>query len=394
MRYLYSVIALLFVINSCSSVKQSNSSLLNGNYDDAIATSLDKLRKSTSQKKRDSHILILEEAFAKASQRDTDRINFLKKQSDPYSVEEIYTLYTRLNKRQESIKPLLPLRLSASDKEAYFSLGNYDNELIAYKNELVDLLYDTSVSNLSTAQSKTDYRNTHEDLQQLNTLRPNYKDVATLLEEAHYKGTDFIEVAFYNDSNIALPSQLERELLDFTPYGLNDFWKEYHSAKQADVSYDYIMDVSIREINISPERIQERQLVKEKTIQDGTDFLKDRKGNFILDEDGKKITVDRFIDIQSNYYEVLQSKAVNIVGQVRYNRAKSGQLLKSFPLASEYVFEHYYATYDGDRRALDNNLLAYTRNKEIPFPTNEEMIYDVGEDLKQQLKSIIVNSNL
>ena len=394
MKYLYTSIAFLVLLTSCSSVKKSTSSLLSGNYDRAINTSIDKLRKNPSAKKRDSHIALLEEAFAKAVQKDIDRISFLKTAGESQGVEEIYNLYNDLNKRQERIKPLLPLRLEKEGREARFEIENYTNSIVSYKTELINQLYNQTTSDLARASSKSDYRNVHTDLKRLNTLSPNHKDVSSLLEEAHYKGTDFIEVKLFNDSNIALPRQLESDLLDFTTYDVNEFWKVYHSTAQEGVIYDYTMDVSLREINISPERIQERQLVKEKTIKDGTEFLKDEKGNFKLDEDGNKIEVDKFIDVRSNYFEVLQSKAVNIVGQVRYNNKTSGQLVESFPLASEFVFEHYYATYDGDRRALDDISYGYTRNRVVPFPTNEQMVFDVGEDLKQRLKSIIVNSNL
>ena len=394
MKYIYSLLALVLITASCSSVKQSSSALLSGNYDDAIYTSLDKIRKNPSRKKRDSHILLLEEAFAKAVQRDTERISFLKKQNGSNDIEEIYKLYTDLNNRQQSIKPLLPLRLEEQQREATFALANYDNELISYKAELIDQLYTQAVSDMGTASSKTNYRNVHSKLKRLNSLSPNHKDVNALLDEAHLKGTDFIEVALYNDSQIALPKRLEADVLDFTTYDVNEFWKVYHSTRQDGINYDYVMDVSLREINISPERVQERQLIKEKTIKDGTEFLKDAKGNFILDEEGNKQEVDRFIDVTSDYYEVLQSKAVNIIGQVRYNNKATGQLIESFPLASEFIFEHYYATYNGDKRALDNVSLGYIRNRVVPFPTNEQMIFDVGEDLKQRLKSIIVNSSL
>lgn len=228
----------------------------------------------------------------------------------------------------------------------------------------------------------------------MQSLTPNYKEVATLLEDTHFKGTDFIEVALYNDSNVIIPRRLQDDLLDFSTYGLNDFWKVYHSVPQEGIMYDYVMDVSLREINISPERIRERELIKEKSVKDGTEYLKDDNGEYKLDEDRNKIEIDRFVDVKCQYFESLQSKAVNIIGQVRYNSKETGQLLKSFPLASEFVFEHYYATYDGDKRALDDELLGYTRNRAVPFPTNEQMVYDVGEDLKRRLKTIILNSNL
>lgn len=394
MKHIFSLILFVLIAISCSSVKKSTSSLLNGNYDQAIATSLMKIRKSPSKKKRDTHILLLEQAFVKAVQRDRDRINFLIKQGQSSDIEKIYNLYIGLNKRQEALKPLLPLQLEIEQRKAVFEIINYDNEIISYKEGLVELLYSEAKANIEVASLKEDYRKIHANLKHLNNLNPNYKNVISLLDETHFKGIDYIEVALHNDSQIVLPKRLEKDLLDFTTYDVNGYWKEYHSVKQEGVNYNYVMDVSIREINISPERVQERQFIKEKSIVDGTEFLKDAKGNFILDKEGGKQEVDRYINVTSEYYEFLQSKAVNIVGQVRYSNKTSGQLVESFPLVSEYTFEHYYATYNGDKRALDNVSLGYILNRAVPFPTNEQMVFDAGEDLKQRLKLIIFNSSL
>ncbi|WP_299682237.1 hypothetical protein [uncultured Dokdonia sp.] len=394
MKYFYTILCILFLVTSCSSVKKSTSSILSGNYDQAISTSVQKLRKNPTKKNKESHILLLEEAFAKAAQRDTDRISYLQKEDNPNTIEEIYQLYKTLHRRQEIVKPLLPLQLQEQARDAVFDIKNYDSELIASKRQLTDLLYNQAVTAFSTANSKVDYRRVHNDLEYLDDLTPNHKDVHQLLEEAHYKGTDYIEVALYNDSDILLPRRLQDDLLDFSTYDLNDFWKVYHSTPQQGVTYDYLMDVSLREINISPERFRERELQKEKSIKDGTEYLLDDDGNFVIDEDGEKVKVDKMITVRCSYYEVLQTKAVNIIGQVRYTSQTTNQVIESFPLASEFVFEHYFATYDGDKRALDNDLLRYTRNREVPFPSNEQMVYDVGEDLKQRLKSIIVKTNI
>ncbi|MGD1946600.1 MAG: hypothetical protein ACFB0A_10160, partial [Croceivirga sp.] len=67
----------------------------------------------------------------------------------------------------------------------------------------------------------------------------------------------------------------------------------------------------------------------------------------------------------------------------------SGQVINSYPLSSEFIFEHIYANVDGDRRALDNNLVALLDLAAVPFPTNENMVYEAGEDLKARLKSIV-----
>ena len=33
--------------------------------------------------------------------------------------------------------------------------------------------------------------------------------------------------------------------------------------------------------------------------------------------------------------------------------------------------------------------MLYLNAREVPFPSNEQMVYDAGEDLKERLKSIV-----
>jgi len=154
MRYFYTTLFSILFIVSCSSVKKTTSSILSGDYDTAIRTSVDKLRRSPNKKNRRSHILLLEEAFSKAVQRDTDRITYLKKADDSYQLEEIYQLYKSLRNRQEQIKPLLPLRLNQEGRDAIFKFANYDTDIITSKNALTDYLYTQITSGFATAKKK------------------------------------------------------------------------------------------------------------------------------------------------------------------------------------------------------------------------------------------------
>lgn len=389
------LIALLtagFVV-SCTSVKRTTATVNSGNYDEAIAIALKKLRKNPDKKGKQEYVLILEEAYAKAKERETNRINFLTKENQESNLEEIYETYLSLQRRQDRIRPILPLQIIKESRAARFDFENYDDKLIASKEELAISLYVQSNRAITEATTKDDYRDIHDDLAYLNQLKPGYKDVKTLMEEVHFKGTDFVTVELFNDSNIALPRRLESELLDFSTYGLDDFWTVYHSSLQTSITYDYKMEVAFTEINISPERIKERELQKERLVKDGTKFLKDDEGNFVYDEDGEKIEVDNMIKVRCTYFEFIQNKAVNVVGRVRYSNAQTNQVLESFPLVSEFVFDHRYATYRGDKRALEDELFQLTRNRVVPFPSNEQMVYDAGEDLKNRIKDIIVRNN-
>ena len=381
-------ISICFLV-SCSSVKQTEKALNTGNYDEAIAIAIQKLRTNKTKKNKQPYILMLEQAYAKVVTRDIDHITYLKKEGNNANLERIYNAYLKLQHRQEQIKPLLPLPLIEQNRNANFEMVNYTQDLLDTKKALSTYLYNNALSVLNNARNKNDYRLAYDDFKYLDNITPNYKDVRQLIDEAHYKGTDFVIVAMSNQTDMIIPERLESDLLNFSTYGLNDLWTVYHSQEAPQTSYDYRMNVDLREINISPERIRERYLEKEKVIKDGWEYLLDENGDPVLDENGKKIKVDKTKKVYCEYFEFIQSKAVNVVGNVSYINLRSQQLLDNFPLASEFIFEHTYANHRGDKRALDKGLLQFLALREIPFPSNEQMVYDTAEDLKAKLKHII-----
>ena len=66
-----------------------------------------------------------------------------------------------------------------------------------------------------------------------------------------------------------------------------------------------------------------------------------------------------------------------------YYDNQSGQLIKTFPITTEFVFDYYYAVFEGDKEALSTESLKLIRNKPVPFPTDAEIIYDTSDKLKE-----------
>lgn len=61
---------------------------------------------------------------------------------------------------------------------------------------------------------------------------------------------------------------------------------------------------------------------------------------------------------------------------------ETNQVIDSFPLHSEFIFDNVYAEYTGDKRALEKTLTPFLTNQTIPFPTNEQMGFDTLKDKK------------
>lgn len=376
---------ILALIISCSTSKQIERAVSVGNYDQAISDAIGKLRTNKDKRGKADFIMMLEEAFNKATERDLNTIAFLKKDSNPENFIRIYDAYVNLDNRQERIKPLLPLYVNG--REVNLNFNNYTSQIISFKNNASEQIYQNATALLSS-NNKLDYRVAYDDLREIENINPNYKDVRQLMELAHQKGTDFVLVDMINDSGKIIPVRLENDLLNFSSYGLNNFWSVYHGSPEEKVDYDFNMRVNLRGINISPEQIKERQVIKEKQVADGKKDLIEN-GKVVKDSLGNVIKIDNLKTVRCEYYEFTQFKASQVSGNVEYVNLKTNQLVDAFPVTSEFIFEHIYATSTGDRRALETSLIPFLDRRAVPFPTEEQMIYDTGEDLKLQIKSII-----
>ncbi len=386
MKKITSLLLAFIVISSCS-VKQAQNQLSSGNYDEAILTTANNLRNNKDKKRKQDLIYLLEEAYAKAKERDEREIDLLAKDANPANLERIFNTYLQMNERQEIIRPLLPLRLMNENREAKFPFENYSDQIVSSKNALSKYLYNNALNRVMLGD-KMQSRQAYDDLLYLESINPNFKDTKKLLGDAQFKGTDFVNVSLRNETNILIPQQLQNDLLDFSTYGLNDKWTAYHNVKQKNINYDYGLIVNFRQINISPEQIKEKEFFREKEIKDGKKKLLDARGRVVKDSLGRDVMVDNIKIVKVRVNEFRQFKACQVTAKVDYVDNKSNQLLETFPLASEFVFENFYAKIRGDRRALDEDY-KYVNNKPVPFPSSEQMVYDTGEDLKTRLKNII-----
>ena len=375
---------------SCG-VKKTQSMLSNGDYDGAIERALDGLRTNKNAKGNQDYVYLLEEAFAKAKERDLNNLSLLVKEKNPANLEKIYNLYNQLHNRQDRIRGVLPLMLLKENRNAIFPFNDYSNELIASKADLSIYLYNNA-KKLLASKNKLVIREAYDDLAYLDKLNPNYKDVRDLMDQAQFRGTDFVLVSTKNDTQMVIPVRLQDDMLDFSTYGINDKWTVYHNKKQRNITYDFAMIVNFREIKISPEQVREKQFIKEKQIKDGTKPLLDSNGVQVKDSDGKPMVVDVMKTITASVYEFTQFKSVQTTAKVEYMDLNSKQLIDAYPLSSEFVFSYIYANYNGDKRACEQDYYQYFDRRAVPFPTNEQMVYDSGEDLKAKLKTIITGN--
>jgi hypothetical protein len=52
------------------------------------------------------------------------------------------------------------------------------------------------------------------------------------MDEAKFKGSDYVSVYTKNETNMIIPQRLQNDLLDFSTFGLNDKWTVYNNNKR------------------------------------------------------------------------------------------------------------------------------------------------------------------
>ena len=386
MKKLLLLTIFLSLLISCGGRKQVEKDVNSGNYDQAISNALSKLKTNKDKKRKRDYIVMLKDAYSKVVERDLETIDHLKKDGNPEQYKSIYEIYTTLDTRQEAIKPVLPIQING--QIIPFKFNDYSNEIVEYRYKVSDYLADKGLDLLDSSD-KYNARKAYDIFNYIESINPNFEDVKQLMVEAHQTGTDYVMVSIENQTNQIIPSRLEDDLLNFDTYGLNQFWTVYHANASNDIKYDYGMQLQLKRINISPEQIKEHEILREKEIIDGWEYKLDNNDNVLKDSLGNDIKLDKIVNVRARYFEHLQIKSTQVIADVVYVDLNSNQILDTFTIDSEFVFENIYATMRGDKRALETEDRKILNNRRLPFPSNEQMVYDTGEDLKRKLKNII-----
>mgnify|MGYP004090740819 CR=1 FL=1 len=147
-------------------------------------------------------------------------------------------------------------------------------------------------------------------------------------------------------------------------------------------------DLSFKSFLISPERIVEKEVEREKNIIDGWTYQLDSDGNVMKDSLGNDIKIDKIVTISAKTIEFFQSKSATVLAEVRYLDSQKN-IIDKFPLDSEFWFRNIYLEFWGDIRALTKGEIKLSKKSFIPFPSDEILIYNNSENIKRKLKSII-----
>ncbi|WP_291072188.1 hypothetical protein [Empedobacter sp. UBA5637] len=381
-------LSLLFFTN-CNSYKSANSALVSGNFQQAFEQSTQAYFKNPSEKNGIKYVPLIFEAYNKGQQEDENRLKQIETLTNSSKYQEAYQIINRLQERQKTIAGIDGRLISG--KTYNFKTKDYSVAYKTIQEKYAQFLYDEGKSFLNQG-GKLNAQTAYQKFQVLESVYSNYKDTRSLMNTVRTNGMYKVLVQLVNNTEVVIPKLLEKDLLDFNSYGLDSNWTEFYTGK-LNSSYDYVIQLSFETINVSPEREKIEVHNFEKKIVDGKEELV-QNGVVVKDKDGKPVMVDRYITVKSRFEEVQRIKEAAITAKYYLIDNQKEQAIDSKNLASQFIFRDSYGTYKGDRRSLDRDYINMIGRRPAPFPSNEQMIFDCGQDLKRKFKNEIIRMKL
>lgn len=380
---LSAMLAFILLVSACHTAQKFVES---GDYDGAISYCVQKLR--GKKNKKTDLVKGLELAFIKAQARDLNTANQLAANDRPENWERINSIHRQINSRQNKIAPLLPL-VSKDGYRAKFEFVNIGKLEAESREKAAEYLYSQAEELLNRADrgDRQAARDAYELLKDLETrYYKQYKNKDQLLQDALALGTTHVLFEIQNQSNKILPRDFNERILAISSNDLDRKWQVFHFKSNPKLPVDYRVVFNIRQVDISPERINERTYVEEKEIQDGWDYVLDARGNVKKDTAGNDIKVARMVYIRAQVLEAFQTKAARLTGTLEIMDAVQNSRVDMREIGTEVLFEHYASTFQGDRRALSADTKRRIGNSPMPFPRDEDMLIQAADRLKPEIR--------
>lgn len=382
-------IALLFIfVLAC---KSPTKLIEQGNYDKAIEKSIKKMLKGNADT---DDKLMLDKAYRLANQQDEERIKFLKSEGKPENWEQIYFTYSRLDRRQNQVRKVLPFQIKG--KTFNYNQKDYASLLAESKTKAAEYHYAFG-KRLMEDQLKESYRSAYQSFLKAKKYRESaFPDINNLIDEAKLLGTTYVLIEVSNATNARFPADFYDKLLAINTSGLESNWVNYIVGRNSRSDrYDYLITLEIQNIIVSPEEYSSKETQRKKRVEDGFEYVLDSRGNVMKDSLGNDIKIPKYKQLTCVLIEREQHKEATIEAQVVFLQTTPRQIKKREALSGTSVFNHVSARAIGDYEALLPENKVKLKAEPLPFPDDLSMLMDCTEPLKNAFEDIVrSNKNL
>ncbi len=374
------IVAALLMAGCGSSKKQLES----GNYDAAINKAVTELRKNPKSTK---DIETLERAMNIVLDQDNERIRFLKIEGRSNAWDEIYLIYKKMSDRQTAVRTVTPIEYQGRTIE--WPYVDYMQEMVIAKKKAADF-YFAHGKELMNNGTKDSYRQAYAEFARARDYVGDYEGIDQMMQESRYMGISRAYVTLKNYSAIKFPESFEKELVALDLPRLNSDWVEYYTTlPNNDTQMDYLVNINLRSVGVSPDKQFQRDSLVKATVEDGFDYVKDARGNVAKDSLGNDVKVKKYKDLQCALIQTFQVKECIIDGDVEILSLYPEKTIKKEPIGATSNFKHVSARAIGDVGALSAEQKKLLQSQIVPFPTDLDMVLMCTENLKTAIRGFM-----
>lgn len=352
-----------------------------GDYDSAMEISAKKIKKDPG---KFEEVDIFNDAYRMAYVKDKAEVERLKGEGNPANWGKIYTIYVRMNRRQELAKTLPPVGINYEEQD-------FASEIENAKTKAAEYAYAKGIEQLGK-NDKLAARDAHSRFVEAKSYIPAFRDVDEKIAEAKFKGTTNVFFTIEDKSKVVAPKTLMEELQAINVDDLDKDWLNYDNTIDSNRIYHYSIILTMNDILVSPEEMKETIAQESKEIEDGFSYVLDANGNVKKDTLGNDIKIIKYKTIHCAIKRVQQRKSARITGNINYYDNVANKLMKAEPITSDALFENFYAVANGDLNALSPQSQKDLQSQPVPFPPSPDLIIQAGNVLKGMTKDIIVKN--
>ena len=262
-------------------------------------------------------------------------------------------------------------------------------EMVMAKKKAADFYY-AHGQELMKNGTKDSYRQAYAEFVRAKEYVGDYDGIDQMMQESRYLGISRAYVTLKNYSATKFPEEFEKDLLALDLPRLNSEWVEYYTtAARQDTQIDYLVNVNLRTVGVSPDKQFQRDSLVRTTVEDGFDYVKDARGNVLKDSLGNDVKVKKYKNLQCALIQTFQVKECVIQGDVEILALNPEKMIKKEPIGATSNFEHVSARAIGDVNALSAEQKQMLQSQVVPFPPDIEMVIMCTENLKNAIRGFM-----